>query len=559
MSLPRFAFVRVARQAPLRIGALRGWRAFALAFVCGAACVLAFAPFRFPVILLVALPILVWQLDGAAAESRRRTAKRAALVAWGFGAGFYGVGLHWIGNAFLVDIGEHAILLPFPILFLLLGLPLFVIAACVPARLWLWGSDHGRILALAALLALSDWMRGHIFTGFPWNLWGNAALGVLPLAQSASLVGVYGLSLAILLIAMLPAMFICGASDRQPSRTSWKILPAPLCLAAAAILASLWGAERLTAETQQETGITIRLVETNFSQREKQRRERLDDMADTLLRLSFFPDEGTADPPPRLIVWPEVALRAYLEEEHALRDNIAALMPDGSRLLAGSLRRERRYNEQGESEWRRYNSLLVFDSNGVLETRYDKRHLVPFGEYIPYARRLQNLGLGLRALTRIGFAAGETPRILSLDGIPPFAALICYEAIFSGAILPPNEPRPHWLVNISNDAWFGDSIGPWQHLDQARLRAIEEGLPLLRATNTGVSALIDPHGRIPAQATPNRHGILDVRLPAPLPPTFFSRHGDMPMLVASLLLLFFSAWSRMAANPSNRAERAPYA
>ena len=424
-------------------------------------------------------------------------------------------------------------------LFVLVALPMFLVAACLVARMWLWDEGLLRVLSLAGLLTLTDWLRGHIFTGFPWNLWGNALAAALPWAQMASLVGVYGLSLFVLLVAMIPAQLVDG-HDSQQRDSSWHAVLrrdmslarwiAPVVLIVIAAASWIWGAQRMQPlPVVDREGVVIRLVQPNFDQQDKSRRERFNAMADILLRLSFFPDDADRTQPPRLIIWPEVALPIYLEEEPRLLAHLAALLPEGSKLMAGSLRREQRDGIQ-----RSYNSLLVIDDDGILEGYYDKQHLVPFGEYLPYGEWLR--GLGFEALARRSdFASGTGSRILSLGRLPDVGALICYEVIFSGDLL--QEERPAWLVNISNDAWFGDSIGPWQHLDQAVLRAIEEGLPVLRATNTGVSALIDPYGRIRAMLGVNQRGTLDVRLPEPLEPTLFSRRGDLPALLASILLI----------------------
>lgn len=520
------------------IGAVQGYRACLLAFVMGAASVLAFAPYHFLPIPLISLSVLVWQLDGIAATERWQIARRVLAISWAFGVGFFGIGIYWIGHAFLVESEQYARFLPLPVLFVVVVLPAFLGTACLLARLFFWRDGIARILSLVGMLTLADWTRGHIFTGFPWNLWGNALTASLPWAQLASLFGVYGLSLLVLLLAMVPAILADGRGQRHRA-SSIVLRTTPTILILAALGAWLWGEHRVKMArfpTHDDTGILVRLVQPNFEQREKQRRVRLDEMADTLLRLSFFPDKENG-PPPRLIVWPEVALPVYLEEETVLRAHIAALMPDNSRLFAGSLRRERQNNE-----WRHYNSLLVFDSQGKRENVYDKQHLVPFGEHIPFADLLNSMGIAAISFPS-GFTPGTRSRILSLGGIPDVGVLICYEAIFSGSILPAGE-RPHWLVNISNDAWFGNSIGPWQHLDQARLRSIEEGLPMLRATNTGISAVIDPHGHIRATLGLNQRGILDVRLPASLPPTWFSHWGDLPVLMASILFIL-SGWGKL--------------
>ena len=491
---------------------------------------LAFAPFHFLFLLPVSLCVLAWQLDGC------RSFWRTLAVSWAFGAGFYGVGMHWIGNSiFISGAGNAFYLIPLAGYLLILS-PVFFVAACVIARRFLWGEGLPRLLALAAMLALANWIRGHFpLDGLPWNMWGNTLMAVSAWAQTASLVGVYGLSLVVVLFALVPALFGDGRLEAKTAnrRTRWLV---PGFAAAVAVAAWMWGAHYIDSAPRAD-GIAVRIVQPNISQRDKLERNNINGMASLMLRLSFRPEGYENYPDPNVIIWPEVAIPVALEDETLLREYLAKYMSPGSRLIAGSYR----YEEiPGGAD--SYNSLVVLDDNAVPEEYYDKQVLVPFGEYLPYDAFFEKTGL--KALAKQGgFLPGTGSRVLNLGGLPDVGVLICFEIIFSGDVVTRGE-RPDWLVNVSNDAWFGDSIGPWQHLDQAAIRAIEEGLPIARSTNTGVSALIDSRGRILAKLEIGKQGVLDVRLPRPSPPTVFSRVGDVPMLAATFLLLLLSIWSK---------------
>ena len=510
------------------IGSLRGYRACLLAFAMGALSVLTFAPFHFLWALPICLCVLVWQLDNC------KTIWRTLAIAWAFGAGSYGIGLHWMGHAFLVSSERHSLyLIPFVGMLLLLW-PSFFIVGCVIARRFLWGNGFCRLASFAAMLTLVDLTRGYYSPtdGLPWNLWGNTLTASLPWAQMASLVGVYGLSLVSVMIALTPALFGDGRGSAHLTSNKRTRLIVPSVAVVFAIVSWLWGAYYMHS-TPKDPGMAVRLIQPNFKQRDKAQRNDLNGMANTMLRLSFRP-EGYKDlPTPSVIIWPEVAIPVFLESENLLLEHLSKYMPEGSRLAAGSFRRK----EGGGT----YNSLLVYNHASELEDYYDKRFLVPVGEYLPHADLLAKTGIEFLT-KRGGFEIGEESRVLDLGDLPDAVALICFEVVFSGRILIDGE-RPDWLINISNDAWFGDSIGPWQHLDQAVVRAIEEGLPIARSTNTGISALIDPNGRILSMLEMGERAALDVRLPPPAPETLFSRFRHAPVLFATFLLLILSQWS----------------
>ena len=514
----------------LYIGELRGFRAYALAFLSGALSVLTFAPFHFLLLLPVCLCVLVWQLDGC------RSFRHTLAIAWAFSAGFYGIGWHWIGHSVFVSAPGHVFYLIPLTGYLLVVAPLFFIIACVVVRRFLWSEGLPRLLAFAAMLALADWVRGHFMAdGLPWNLWGNTLTASLPWAQAASLVGVYGLSLVSVAIALVPALFGDGRREAQTANKRTRSLVSGFAVVFA-VAAWLWGAHYIDSAPEQE-GIAVRIVQPNINQRDKLERNNINEMANVMLRLSFRPEDYENFPEPDVIIWPEVAIPVVIEDEGLLLEYLEKYLSSGSRLIAGSYR-----YEENSTGLQSYNSLVVLDDNAVLEEYYDKQHLVPFGEYLPYEVFFEKTGL--RTLAKAGgFDAGTGSRMLELGELPDAAALICFEIIFSGDILTRGE-RPDWLVNVSNDAWFGNSIGPWQHLDQAAIRAIEEGLPVARSTNTGVSAMIDSRGRILAKLEIGERGVLDVRLPPPGPPTVFSRVGDVPMFAATFLLLLLSMWPK---------------
>ncbi len=520
----------------LYIGQLQGFRAYALAFLAGAVSVLTFAPFHFLFLLPVCLCVLTWQLDGC------RGFWRTLAIAWAFSAGFFGVGLHWMGFAFFVGELENPLYVPYLAGYLLLLLPLFFLAACVIARRFLWGEGLPRLLVFAALIALADWARGHFMAdGLPWNVWGNTMMAVSAWAQMASLVGVYGLSLVGVMFALIPALFGDGRREARIAgkRTRWLV---PGFAVVFAVAAWLWGTHYINSAPEHE-GIAVRIVQPNIKQSDKLARNDLNGMGSLMLRLSFRPEGYENSPDPDAIIWPEVAIPVVIENETLLREFLAKYMSPDSRLIAGSYR----YDTVSD-EVQSYNSLVVLDDDAVPQEHYDKQHLVPFGEYLPYKTFFEKTGL--KALAKQGgFDKGTGSRFLELGDLPDAVALICFEVIFSGDIIEPGK-RPDWLINVSNDAWYGDSIGPWQHLDQAVVRAIEEGLPVARSTNTGISALIDSRGRILAKLEFGKRGVLDVRLPPPSPPTVFSRVGDAPMFAATFLLLLLSIWSKFRRFPA---------
>lgn len=533
----------MGEKAALRLQALSGWRRLGVAFVLGLLSVAAQPPLNVLAILVVTLPCLVWLLDGTGEPSRKdwRRARAAAAIGWWFGFGYFLAGLFWIGEAFLVDAETFGWLLPFAVTGLPAGLALFSATAFAAARCF-WGVGYRRTLVLAFAWAIAEWLRGHVFTGFPWNLPGQVVTTSDALMQSAALFGPYGLTLLVLVVFLSPAAYDPRARPPREdfgAREEGVWRPAVLSFA---FLGLIWfgGAVRLAAaDTTWVEGVTLRLIQPNVEQAEKWKPENRQEILGLFLRMSDEPTEEGGQP--THIIWPESALPFLIDREPVIRSIISRMLAPGGVLLLGAVRGEPDPSRSDASLARFYNSLHVIGPDGVIRATYDKAHLVPFGEYLPFQSLLEAIGLQQLTQTRGGYRSGPGPVSLEVPGTPPVSPLICYEIIFPGAIVGPQ--RPGWIVNVTNDAWFGGSAGPYQHLAQARLRAIEQGLAVARAANTGISAMIDPYGRLLATVSLGRTGHIDTRLPIALAPPVYARMGDwvFVVLLGGVLLL---VWPR---------------
>jgi apolipoprotein N-acyltransferase len=520
-----------------RIGCLAGWRRHATAFAAGVLSVLAMAPFFVWPVLWLTLPVLVWLIDGAlglraggdARPSRPRLVA-AAWVGWWFGFGYFLAGLFWIGEAFLVEAEVFAVLLPFAVTLMPAGLAVFYAAATALAAS-LWRPGAARVVVLALTLSAAEWLRGHVLSGFPWNGLGYALTYPLSLMQSAGVVGIYGLALiAVIVFALPPILWVeapAGRAGRRARSAALAIALLPL------LAAALYGHLRLAQGTPGAVpGVKVRIVQPSVPQREKWRPENQGQIFRDHLELSATSPAGTRDGLAGIthVVWPEAAMPFMPLERPEARAAIGELLPPGVQLITGALRVEPQ-PANTERPWRFFNSLLVFGEQGSLVALYDKIHLVPFGEYLPLQPVLE--AVGLRPLTRKRgrFEHGTTPRpLLHVPRLPALAPIICYEAIFPGAIIEGSE-RPGAMLNVTNDGWFGNTTGPRQHFHQARVRAVEEGMALIRAANNGISAMIDAQGRVVARLDLDVRGVIDADLPAPLPPPVYARFGDLVFLL----------------------------
>jgi apolipoprotein N-acyltransferase len=451
----------------------------------------------------------------------RHTERRpqAFVIGWCFGFAHFLLGLYWIGIAFFTDAERFGIFAVPAVVLLCAYLACFPALAAWLTVLYRWQSPVASALVLALAWTATEALRGLLFGGFPWNLIGYAFAASSAISQLAALAGVHGLSLLAVALGALPAAWV----DRS-ERPGWQPLAAGV-----ATLIAIWagGALRLAdAVAEPSAAVHLRLVQANIAQPDKWQPEARAQAFERHLTLSAErPDAVTH------IIWPESASPYPLGQEPVARQMVAAVVPPDGLLLTGG----ERYDLSSEPP-RVWNSLFVIDDTGSIRARYDKRDLVPFGEFLPLRDVLSRVGLAKLTHGSIDFQPGPGRQTIALPGLPPFSPLICYEAIFPGSVVDP-DVRPDWLLNVTNDAWFGHSSGPYQHFAMARMRAIEEGLPLVRSANSGISAVIDPWGRVQAELGLGATGVLDADLPRPLPGTTpFARTGPVIVVVPAALL-----------------------
>jgi apolipoprotein N-acyltransferase len=507
-----------------------GWRRAAIAWAAGAASTLALAPFNAWPIMFVTLPLLVWLVDGSAA-GRLGGVGTAALVGWWFGFGYFLAGLYWVGFAFLVDADKFAWLMPFAVVALPAGMALYTAFGLALARL-MWTRGALRVLTLAATLTIAEWLRGHVVSGFPWNAFGYTLTGPLVLAQGASLVGLWGMTFLALFVFASPAVI---ADD--PMEAPHRFI-APLVSVAILVGLAGYGTVRLArTPTSFVSGVRLRIMQPNLTQDERFNYSAKSEVMRRYLALS---DRATGPNSSGIkdvthLIWPESAFPFFLAREADALAQIAALLSRHTVLITGAVRAAAMAPSGAVQA---YNSVYVIDRDGSIAGVYDKVHLVPFGEYLPFEDFLESLGL--ISLTKMpgGFLAGDRRRLVTVPGAPAMLPLICYEIVFPDEAVPSGE-RPGWLLNLTNDGWFGISTGPYQHFQQARVRAIEQGLPLVRAANTGISAVVDPLGRIVKELPLGTEGVIDSSLPQAIAPTVYVRARDYiaAALVAGALVL----------------------
>jgi apolipoprotein N-acyltransferase len=461
---------------------------------------------------------------------RAQTRREAFARSWQVGVAYFIVSLWWLAEPFQVDAKNQGWMAPFAVLFTAMFMALFWGAAGAAFR-WLGSASPLRVLLFAAALSGFEWLRGHILTGFPWDLPGASWIAGGPMSQIASVVGVYGLTWFTL--AAAAALFV--VRERRAGLAT--------AAGAIAVVAGLFafGAARLARPLPAATGPLIRIVQADVRQETKYDKDAFAGIVGRYLRLTTRPAARTPD----IVIWPEGAIPAafedYLAPDTWTRDAIVNALAPGQTLILGGYR----YGQGARDSASIYNTQAVLLRGATdlkIEAFYDKYRLVPFGEFMP----LDGLAsrLGIKALVHVGdgFSAGARPAPLAVPGLPIMQPLICYEALYSGftrAGALRTGKRAAWIVNISNDAWFGTGIGPRQHLNLASYRAIEEGLPMIRATPTGISGFIDAHGRlIPGEVLgEGAMGVIDAPLPAALQPTLFDLWGDGAFFVMLLISL----------------------
>ncbi len=477
-------------------------------FGLGAAAALGQAPWNLWYLTVAALALICWQI------ARADGPRAAAWHGFAAGLGHFALAMSWIVEPFFVEPEIYGWMAPFALLLMAAGGALFwTLPAWLAARLMPGFPRQG--LGFAALIVISDWLRGWIFTGLPWALSGHIWIET-PAGQLAAGLGAIGLSALTMLSASLPLAFWRGAALR------WRAA-LPGAILSVLLIGAAWtgGMARLAQPLPADTGLHLRLVQPNATQALKWDPSWSEVFFRRLLDLSAARDPDR--PAPDAVIWPETAVNFLLDQSGSAAQDIAAYAD--APVILGIQR----------SEGARYfNSLTGFSATGIGPV-YDKFHLVPFGEYTPWGDLMARFGVrAFAAQHGFGYSPGQGAQVMRFQGLPPVQPLICYEAVFSRHLITGAE-RPAWLLQVTNDAWFGQLSGPWQHLAQARLRAIESGLPLMRAANTGVSAVIDARGQLRATLGLDLAGRIDAALPAPLPATPWARWGDWPALALACL------------------------
>jgi apolipoprotein N-acyltransferase len=486
---------------------LWGWRRALVAFAAGALSVFAQAPYDFFAVCFISFPILVWLLDGATVERPARFLRRlrpAFAVGWWFGFGYFVAGLWWVGGAMLVEADSFAWALPIAVVLLPAILGIFYGLAAALARLF-WSDDIGRIAALAAAFALFEWLRTFVFTGFPWNPIGYAAMPTPLLMQSISVVGMVGMNALAVFVFAMPALL----AGHRHVRTG---LVLALLLVAAHVG---FGYYRLgLPDAVPIRSLPVRIVQPAIDQAAKLDRASRDDIFRTLLNLSAAP-LAPGGVKPKLIIWPETSLPFLLTDRPDALVAIGELLSDGQVLLAGNVRAE----GKGDDAQRYYNSVVAINDKGEIVDAVDKLHLVPGGEYLPLSGMFRLLGIDRIVAMPTPFSAGTTRHPIGIaDGLRA-AVFICYEIVFPDEV-DDGVKGADFIVNGTNDPWFGDTPGPYQHFRSAQIRAAETGVPLLRAANNGISGAVDSRGRVIDAFALNVRGQMDVSIavPSPSPP-----------------------------------------
>jgi apolipoprotein N-acyltransferase len=503
------------RDRAARLAALSGWRRAAVLILLGILATLTLPPLNWVPLLWVSFAGLALMLDGA------RSRWTAFGTGFWFGWAHHAAGIYWITYALLVDPAKFGWMIPFAVLGLGAVLAIFVGLATLIAR-EIAPPGLGRVLALAAAWAFTEWVRGWIFTGFPWNLIATAWVGTLPIAQFASLTGAFGLSLLSVLVTAMPATLV-HRNRIGPAATAAGVV--------LLMIVAAWGWARVPdAPMPTVPDVRLRLVQASIPQQEKWAPANRTHELIEHIQLSLKPGFGTITD----VVWPETATPYFIEQDPTARAAVARAAPPDGLVITGAPRA----TLPDEKPYQVWNSLEAVDGSADIVASYDKVHLVPFGEYMPLRKYLP---LDKITAGSVDFSSGTGLRTLDLPGLPPVSPLICYEGIFPGAVVDPAH-RPQWLLNITNDGWFGLSAGPYQHFAASRMRAIEEGLPLVRDGNTGITAFVDPYGRVISRLPLGAVGVLDGDLPQALPGlTFFARFGNAIALVL-MALVALAAW-----------------
>jgi apolipoprotein N-acyltransferase len=535
-------------------------------FLSGALAALAMAPVHFSPILFLSFPAFFLILNESLTHRTPRQQKRMAFwLGWCFGFGYFLAGLWWIGAAVLVDGATFAWALPFAVAGIPAALALFWAFASVAAIMF-WQSTTLKIISLVFFLSFAEYLRGFILTGFPWNALGYGAMPTVLFMQSASVVGLWGMTAFTFLAAFSPVLLVLPCTGRERQRARILLI----CVVTGLVAHTGFGVLRLSEAGQQVTAedpVRLRLLQPNISQQDKWRPGNEEAVLQTYLDLSSAPGLSGVD----ALIWPESAFPFLVLQREDVLARLDMLLPEGVRLIAGAVRIKPETQTDADPRTRPefYNSVIELSDRARPVGFYDKLRLVPFGEFVPFADIAERFGITKLVNTPGGFATGLAGNRYYFDdsvssgkALPPALFLICYEAIFpdfqsrvsqTDEASGPSSRPAEWILNVTNDAWFGPLAGPYQHFHQARLRAVEAGLPMIRVANTGISAVIDAYGRVQKSLPLGTAGIIDTALPPALPSAHQTRSPDLPFALLMALLGFLLLAGRMLIAPSNPA------
>jgi len=501
----------------VRLSNLAFWKIAGFSFALGLLLATTFAPLHWVIFLPVCFSGLLILLKCATNK------KQAFFIGWWFGWGQFIAGLYWVGVAFTIDANAHAALLPLPVL----GLPAFLAIFTGLVTLATHVTKLQKLFRIAIFTSFwvfLEYVRGTIFTGFPWNLVGYSWGNFLPILQWTAFIGVYGLTLLTVLISSLPSILAEKGVTALCKKTT--IL---LCVFLVSSMAGV-GYLRMTTSPPSNTSDTprIRIVQPNIAQADKWRPDLKFSHVRKLVELS----RNAQKEGPEYLIWPETAVPFFLTTNEKLKFYLQNIIPKNGALITGAPRK----NPSKRQYW---NSVQVLKPNGDFAAIYDKRHLVPYGEYLPLRGFLEQSGIAslipvLDQMSDFSTPDSTAPSVITLPGIGTARVLICYEVAFPWEVQ--QEQSFDWILNVTNDGWFGDTSGPYQHLVVSKVRGIEQGVPVIRAANTGVSAIINPYGEIIEKLPLNQQGFIDGQIPSPISgKTLYSSTGE----ILPLALTFF--------------------
>lgn len=511
------------------------WKVSGLSFFLGLLLATTFAPLHLIFFLPVCFSGLLILLKTA------KTKKQAFFIGWWFGWGQFIAGLYWIGIAFTIDANAHAALIPLPTL----GLPAFlaILTGLATLATYITGIQGlSRVLIFTGFWTLFEYIRGLIFTGFPWNLAGYSWGNILPMLQWASFIGIYGLTLLTILISSIPAILV---EKSLTPRTKNIIILLNCSLLAIMVIV---GYMRIpSAPLPQMPQSQIRIVQPNIPQADKWKPDQRFSHVKKLVDLSVQKTEAE----PRHIVWPETAVPFFLTTDENLKFYLQKIVPVNGTLITGSPRKDTNTRQY-------WNSVQVLNPDGQISDIYDKRHLVPYGEYMPLRNILETTGLtslipALDQMSDFSTSNDESSKIINISGLGSARVLICYEVAFPWEVSA--REKSNWILNVTNDAWFGNTSGPYQHFVITRTRAIEQGKSIVRAANTGISAIIDGYGRVLKSLPLNETGILDTTIPQAIDQkTIYQRTGEILPLFLIILCIMVGLFGKHVEIRGNKAE-----